>query len=183
MAENPNAIVVATGATPARPPIPGLDNGNVFRVLDVDSGRAKLSGKIVVCGGGLSGCESALQLGMDGCEVTIVDQIDENDFASGIHPLTRQMLVYLLDQYKIKKLGSHIVRSIGEEGVTVEDKRWNTKTIAADYVVEAFGMKSNNAAADPFRYLITDVYVIGDAYEVKNIKNANLKAYDTCCNI
>ncbi len=183
MAENPDAIVVATGAVSARPPIPGLDNENVFSVLDVDSGRVKLSGRIVVCGGGLSGCESALQLGMDGCEVTIVDQIDENDFASGIHPLTRQMLVYLLDQYKIKKLGNHIVRSIGEEGVTVEDKRWNTKTLAADYVVEAFGMQSNSAAADPFRYLIPDVYVIGDAYEVKNIKNANLKAYDTCCNI
>ena len=120
---------------------------------------------------------------MNGCEVTIVDQIEEKDFASGLHPITRRMLLYLLEEHKITKLDRHIVRSITAEGVVVEDKDWNQKTLPADYVVEAFGMKSNSAAIDPFRYLIPDVYVIGDAYEVKNIKNANLMAYDLCCNI
>ncbi|NLL52173.1 MAG: FAD-dependent oxidoreductase [Peptococcaceae bacterium] len=182
-AEHPDVIIIASGSVPLKPPVPGLNLKNVYNVLDVDSGRAKLSGRIVVCGGGLSGCESALQLAMDGCEVTIVDQIEEQDFASGLHPITRQMLLYLLEEYKITKLGRHIVRSITKEGVAVEDKDWNQKTLPADYVVEAFGMKSNTAAIEPFRYLIPEVYVIGDAYEVKNIKNANLKAYDLCCNI
>jgi pyruvate/2-oxoglutarate dehydrogenase complex dihydrolipoamide dehydrogenase (E3) component len=110
--------------------------------LDVDSGRVKLSGRIVVCGGGLSGCESALQLAMDGCEVTIVDQIEEKDFASGLHPITRGMLLYLLDQYGIKKLGGHIVRSLGKDGASLEDTYCNRQTLAAPYFFEAFGMKS-----------------------------------------
>ncbi len=183
MAENPDAIVVATGSVPARPPIPGLDRENVHNVLDVDSGRVKIpGGKVVVCGGGLSGCESALQLAMDGCDVTVVDMIDENDFASGIHSITREMLLMLMNDYNVKKIGGHIVRSIDEKSVTVEGKDWKYQTLEADYVVDAFGMVKN-PVADQFRYLIPDVYVVGDAYEVRNIKYANLKAYDDCCNI
>lgn len=54
---------------------PGLDRDNVYGVRDVDSGRKKVSGKVVVCGGGASGCESALALAMEGCEVTLVDRV------------------------------------------------------------------------------------------------------------
>ncbi|MBQ9921350.1 MAG: FAD-dependent oxidoreductase, partial [Clostridia bacterium] len=137
---------------------------------------------VVVCGGGLSGCESALQLAMDGCDVTVVDMIDENDFASGIHSITREMLLMLMNDYNVKKIGGHIVRSIDEKSVTVEGKDWKYQTLEADYVVDAFGMVKN-PVADQFRYLIPDVFVVGDAYEVRNIKYANLKAYDDCCNI
>jgi 2,4-dienoyl-CoA reductase-like NADH-dependent reductase (Old Yellow Enzyme family) len=152
MAERPDSILVATGALPARPPIPGLENANVHHVLDVDSGRVKLSGKVVVCGGGLSGCESAVQLARDGCEVTIVDQIAESDFAAGVHPITRNMLRFLLDEYKINKMPNHIVRAIGSEGVTVEGRDWEIETVAADYIVDAFGMKSDEVSVDLFRF-------------------------------
>ncbi len=182
LAEAPDAIVVAVGSVPARPPIPGLDRANVHNVLDVDSGRVKLSGKVVVMGGGLSGCESALQLAMDGCEVTVVDQIPEAQFAAGIFDITRNMLMMLMDEHGVRRLDRHIVRAIGEDGVTVEGADWKTETLPADHVVEAFGMKTA-PDADAYTGLIPDVYVVGDAYEVKNIKNANLTAYVTCCNI
>ena len=71
MAEKPDAIIVAVGSVPVVPPIPGIDKEKVVHVLDVDSGRKKVSGKVVVCGGGLSGMESALALGMDQGRATI----------------------------------------------------------------------------------------------------------------
>jgi thioredoxin reductase len=191
--ENPEAVIVCTGAVPARPNIPGLECPNVLHVLDVDSGKVRPRGKVIVCGGGLSGCESALQLAMDGCDVTIVDRIDESEFASGVHPITRSMLLYLLDVYKIKRLGGHIVSSIDEHGVRVVgiDRKADTfgsdhavpDHLESDYVVDAFGMKPDRETADSFISLMPEVYITGDAYEARNIKHANLRAYDLCCNI
>jgi len=183
MAENPDAVVVATGSIPARPPIPGIDNPKVVNVLDADSGRKKISGKVVVCGGGSSGCESGLALAMQGCDVTIVDMIPVSEFASDMMDLTRKNLFHLLNEYKVKLLGERLVRSINDQGVVVERKDWEYETLEADYVVEALGMKSNNELAEKFKELLPDVYVVGDADEVKNIKRANLTAYDYCCNI
>ncbi len=183
MAENPDAIIVAVGAKPAHPPIPGIDNPKVSSVLDVDSGRKKVSGKIVVCGGGLSGCESALALAMEGCDVTIVDVIPEDQFATGAMDITRAMLLMLLEENHVKKIGDHIIRSIDNDGVHTEGRDWKYQTLQADYIVDALGMKNDKSIADAYVDLIPDVYVVGDAYEVKNIKQANLSAYNAAANI
>jgi 2-enoate reductase len=170
---------------PSRPPIPGIDGKNVHNVLDIDSGRVKIpqGSRVVVCGGGLSGCESALALAMEGCSVTVVDRIAESDFASGAHDLTRNMLMYLLKEHNVLLIGEHLVRSIGDGEVELEDKHWRYTTLAADAVVEAFGQKSNQAMAQRFFELIPDVYYVGDCLEVKNIMHANFTAYDRACNI
>ena len=183
MAENPDAIIVAIGAAPARPQIPGVKRPNVFNVLDVDSGRRKVSGRIVVCGGGLSGCESALALAMAGCEVTVVDKIPVADFASGISDLTRRMLFALLSDNHVRLSGDHLIRSIGENDVLIEGTDWEYETLPADFVVEALGMKNNRLLANRFVELIPDVYVVGDADEVGKISRATLSAYNSCINI
>jgi NADPH-dependent 2,4-dienoyl-CoA reductase/sulfur reductase-like enzyme len=119
MAENPDAIVVATGSAPARPPIPGLDNANVFSVLDVDSGRKKVSGQVVVCGGGVSGCESALALAMEGCDVTVVDIIPEEEFAHNVSAMVYNALLPKLKELGVKLIGNHLIRSIDAQGVRI----------------------------------------------------------------
>jgi 2,4-dienoyl-CoA reductase-like NADH-dependent reductase (Old Yellow Enzyme family)/thioredoxin reductase len=183
LAVNPDAIVIAVGALPIEAPIPGIDGDNVFNVLDVDAGRKKVQGKAVVCGGGISGCESALALAMAGCDVSIIDRLPSEDFATGMARITRRNLLFLLNEYGVAQFGSHIVRSIEKGSVTVESGDWRLKTIEADYVVDALGMRSDAAQVAGFRRLIPEVYAVGDCNEVKNIKNANLTAYDCCCNI
>jgi 2,4-dienoyl-CoA reductase-like NADH-dependent reductase (Old Yellow Enzyme family)/thioredoxin reductase len=180
MAEKPDAIVVAVGSSPAHLPIHGIANANVFNVLDVDSGRKKVSGKIVVCGGGLSGCESALALAMGGCDVTVLDLIPARTFAMGISDITRAMLLALLKKHKVKLIGDHFIKSIEKDGVHTENRDWKYETFETDYVVEALGMASNKTLADSFVELMPDVFVVGDACEVKNIKYANRTAYDFC---
>ncbi|MDR0850907.1 MAG: NAD(P)/FAD-dependent oxidoreductase [Clostridiales Family XIII bacterium] len=182
LAEAPDAIIVAVGSVPAHPPISGIDHENVYNVLDVDAGRKKPSGKVVVCGGGLSGCESAIGLAMEGCEVTVVDMIDTADFASGTHRITRSMIFYMMKTHNVKLIGQSLVRNISEKGVEVEDRNWRTTLLEADYIVDAFGMKKN-PVYEQFIELTPDVYFVGDCGEVKNILNANLTAYDRCCNL
>jgi 2,4-dienoyl-CoA reductase-like NADH-dependent reductase (Old Yellow Enzyme family)/thioredoxin reductase len=183
LAENPDAIIVAVGSVPKRPPIPGLDSNNVFNVLEVDSGRQTVSGKVVVCGGGVSGCESALTLAMAGCSVAVVDTIPVADFGKDIHPLTLNMLLALLREHNVQLIGEHLIRKITAAGVEIEGKDWQTRTLEADYVVDALGMQKNQEMVDRFFELIPDVYYVGDCAEVKNIMHANFTAYDRCCNI
>lgn len=60
MAEQPDAIFIATGSSPIVPPIPGIERTET--ILDVDNDRVEVGENVVVCGGGLSGCECALEL-------------------------------------------------------------------------------------------------------------------------
>ncbi len=183
MVEKPDAIFVCTGSTVAKPPVPGLDGENVYNVMDVDSGRKNVKGKIVVCGGGVSGCECALQLAYDGNDVTVADMLPAEEFAAGLSMITRTMLLMLLEDNGVKLVGDRSVREINKDGVVVADRGWKTELLEADYVVEAFGMKSTNASAQAYRDLIPEVYIVGDASEVKNIKKANHDAYNLACNV
>lgn len=180
--ERPDAIVVAVGSVPVVPPIPGIGGDNVFGVLDVDSGRKKVTGKVVVCGGGLSGLESALTLGMEGCDVTVVDMLPEEQFGQDANVGLKGMLLKLLDDYNVKLIGGHIVREIGDGYVKTEGGGWAYKTLEADYVVNALGM-TPAPAKDAFFELTPFVYYVGDCKDVKGIMHANYSAYDLCCNI
>ena len=53
MGLKPDVVFVATGAERLSLPIPGIDRENVHHVLDVDTGRAAVGERVVVCGGGL----------------------------------------------------------------------------------------------------------------------------------
>ncbi len=182
MAEKPDAIIVALGSVPSTPSIPGMDGDNVYSVLDVDSGRKKVSGKVVVCGAGLSGLESALPLGMEGCDVTVVDMIPQEDFGADANICLKGMLLKLLADYGVKQIGDHVVREIGDDYVIIEGEDWKCKTLEADYVVNALGMLPN-PEKNAFYELTPYVYYVGNCDTVKGIMNANYTAYDCSCNI
>lgn len=176
MAEAPDAVIVATGALPLAVPVPGLDRANVVGVRDVDSGRARVRGRVVVCGGGASGCESALALAMEGCEVTIVDRVPYEQFAAGMIHITRGMLTALLAEHGVTILDEHNVARIDEAGVHVEDRSWNKRVLKADFVVNAMGLAPTSA--EPFTTLIPEVYVVGDCAGIGTIKKANHSGFD-----
>ena len=60
--ENPDAVVLATGATPLTPPIPGVDSPHVVQAWDVLADNVLTGGSVVVIGGGAVGVETALYL-------------------------------------------------------------------------------------------------------------------------
>ncbi|MEU6174734.1 FAD-dependent oxidoreductase [Streptantibioticus parmotrematis] len=77
-------LVIATGAVPARPRIPGIDADGVFGVQTLDDGEAVLDGlardgvrSAVVVGGGYIGVEMAEAMLRRGLSVTVVDAGDQ----------------------------------------------------------------------------------------------------------
>ncbi|UGQ15098.1 FAD-dependent oxidoreductase [Yinghuangia sp. ASG 101] len=73
-------LVLATGATPVRPPIPGIDAPGVYGVQTLDDGRALIDGfapartRAVVIGGGYIGIEMAEAMKQRGLAVTVLDR-------------------------------------------------------------------------------------------------------------
>ncbi len=64
--EKPDAVIVATGAVPIAPPIPGSDLNHVVQAWDVLQGDAFTGERVVVVGGGAVGVETALFLAEKG---------------------------------------------------------------------------------------------------------------------
>ena len=178
LALKPDVVFIATGADRIAPPIPGLNRSNVHHVLDVDTGREAVGDTVVVCGGGLSGTESALQLAMEGKKVTVVDMLPVEQFARDHSPAPRGMLLQLLEQYGVKLIGSVRVCEIGDDGVAVQSMDGAQTVLPCDDVVAAFGMKKNDRLLKQMQELMPDVIAVGDCNVVKNIKNANQVAFN-----
>ena len=75
LAEKPDAVIVATGTVPLRPPIPGLDQDNVYTAEAVLQGKVKAEGKTVVIGGGVVGMETADFLLEQGNEIIVIEML------------------------------------------------------------------------------------------------------------
>lgn len=174
----PDVVFIATGADRLMPPIAGLELDKVHHVLDVDTGRATVGDNVVVCGGGLSGTESALQLAMDGKNVTVVDMLPVEQFAKDHSPAPRGMLLQLLEHYGVKLIGSVRVCEIKENGVVIQSEDGVKTLLPCDDVVAAFGMKRNDALFREMQQILPDVIAVGDCNVVKNIKNANHVAFN-----
>ena len=68
-------IILATGAAPAVPPIPGIENAKL--VVDYLNHKTKAGKKVVIIGGGLAGTEAACDIAPFADEVTIVEMLPD----------------------------------------------------------------------------------------------------------
>ena len=176
--EKPDAVFVATGSTFLRPNIPGIDNKNVHMLRDAESGNLPLGKKLVICGGGLSGVESAVDFARKGLDVTVIDMIPTKDFCISLFDFAYEALFHEVEKSGVKLQGSSKIVEFTDEGVVVE-RGGQRETLACDDVIIALGLKSNCQlgrelyAEDPMH-----TFLIGDAYEVKNIRNATRMAFD-----
>ncbi len=70
---SPDVLIVAVGASPVIPPIPGIEGSQVIVANDLYARRHEVGRKVVILGGGLVGCETAVHLAREGKDVTVVE--------------------------------------------------------------------------------------------------------------
>jgi pyruvate/2-oxoglutarate dehydrogenase complex dihydrolipoamide dehydrogenase (E3) component len=171
-AEKPDVILVAVGARPFIPNIPGVKKSHTVWSGDVDAGRVTVGNKVVIAGGGLTGSETALHLAMEGKDVTIIDMISELELAKDCPIINRIALMLLLKKYNVKHTLEVKLEEITDTGVMVIDRNWNRYEIPADTVVLSLGFKPKSDVAEKFAGLAQDVYFIGDCLSPRNLKAA-----------
>jgi 2,4-dienoyl-CoA reductase-like NADH-dependent reductase (Old Yellow Enzyme family)/thioredoxin reductase len=171
-AARPDVIIVAVGAEPFIPDIPGIKKPNVVTANDVDSGKAKTGKKVVVAGAGLTGCETALHLAQQRKKVTVIDIITEQEIAKDTALLCKVALMDLLHQHGVEFRTEVKLEEITDKGATVVDNKWNRFEIPAETVVLALGVKSRQETVKQFKGLAQEVYIIGDCSRPRNIMAA-----------
>lgn len=165
----PDVVIVATGAVPISPGIPGVDNKNVVTAHDVLSGKASIGDKVVVVGGGMVGSETADYLVTHGKKVTIIEMLEK--IAADVGPCRKYYLLQRLTQGGVEILTSARVKAITEGGIIV-DKNGEDRNIGTfDTVVLALGTKPVRELAEQLEGKV-EVYTIGDAAEPRKAIDA-----------
>ncbi len=157
--EKPDLVIVATGATPAKPPIPGIDGENVVTAEEVLTGRVAAKQRVVIAGGGLVGAETATYLASLGRQVTIVEAL--SDIALDEEFTRRGLLLKNIEAQHIEVITNAKIISIKDNAVEIE-KDNETSTIPAETVVLALGMDPNKALVQELEGK-APLKVIGDA--------------------
>jgi len=165
----PDVLVVAVGASPLAPPIPGADQDFVVTVDDILSGEVTAGDRVVVVGGGSCGAETADYLCVRGHTVTVIEMLDE--VCPDMLPDARYLLLERLDKAGVGISSSTTVLEIGDNSVVLSKQdpvlgvSWTTTIDNVDTVVLATGAKANREEADQFKDLAPQVFVIGDCVQ------------------
>jgi NADPH-dependent 2,4-dienoyl-CoA reductase/sulfur reductase-like enzyme len=159
----PDVVVVATGATPIIPDIPGMDRGNVVTAQQVLSDKADVGHKVAVVGGGLVGCETADFLAEQGRKVTIIEMLEQ--VARDVGVCRKPLLMYRLKQSGVEVLTSTSVKAIRDAGVIVDSEGVERNLGVFDTVVLAVGATPVREIAERVKGKVPQIYVIGDAAE------------------
>ena len=169
-------VIIATGSKANRIPVPGIDNG--IQAVDFLLGKKKVGDDVVIIGGGLTGCEIAYELYLQGKNPTIVEMLDDLICTPGICLANTS---FLRDFFKANKVPVHLetkVRKIEDDGVTVMDKNGVEFKIKADSVILSTGYKPA-----PLAEKDKHVHIVGDASKVGNLRTVIWQAWDVCMNL
>lgn len=169
-----DVLIVAVGAEPVLPPIPGIDRDNVILASDLYNERDKVGQKVVILGGGLVGCETAVHLARSGKDVTVIEMLDTicSD-ANGRH---RPLLLAQLDKYVVYRTGLTGVR-IDASGLTCVDRAGKEHTFDASTIIVAVGQRAQRDTADTLRDAALEIYEIGDCVMPAQVTQAVFRGH------
>jgi len=166
-------IIVATGATAKKIPVKGVEK--TIEAVDFLLGNKAVGENVVVIGGGLTGCEIAYELYLQGKKPTIVEMQDDLITTKGICLANTS---YLRDFFKTNNVPVYLETSVCEVGdgsVTLKGKDGKTFTVNADSVILSAGYNPAPVAAKA-----KHVHIIGDANKVGNLRTVIWGAWDVC---
>ena len=184
-------LILATGATPKMPPIPGIQLEGVTTLQsmqDADFLRSvrdeKKTKKAVIVGGGLIGIETCEALNLAGIEITVVELLPQ------ILTFLDSQLAKLVELH-IRSKGANVILDngiaefLGRDGRLVGVKLANGTELECDLAVVAIGVNPNTQLArdaglqigktggivvDEFmKTSDPDIYAAGDCVETRNL--------------
>jgi NADPH-dependent 2,4-dienoyl-CoA reductase/sulfur reductase-like enzyme len=164
----PDAVVVATGARQIMPDIPGINEKNVLMAFDVLLGNANVGSEVVIIGGGLVGCDTALFLAKQHKKVSLVDIINIPANAGRTFKLS---LIQEFVKHGVSMYPNSRVYCITENGVNIVYDN-EVLFLKADNIIIATGSKPENKLAKELENSSFEVRIIGDCVEPRNSLSA-----------
>ena len=163
-------IVVATGSKARKMRIPGIENS--IEAVEYLDGSKKVGEKVVIIGGGLTGCEIAYDLFLKGKKPAIVEM--KNDLMA-VRGLCLANSSYLRDFFNYKKVPVFLESKVAEiknGSVVITDKNGKSQEIPADSVIVSVGY-----VPAPVAPKSSHVHLVGDANGVGNLRTVVWRAW------
>ncbi|MFA5341535.1 MAG: FAD-dependent oxidoreductase [Clostridia bacterium] len=182
-------LIISTGSSPLKPPIPGIDSKRVmtlWTVPDTDKIKAYISDKnvksAVVVGGGFIGLEMAENLKAIGLKVTIVEML--NQVMTPLDYEMAQLIHENIEQSGIRLILNNGVSSFTEKGTKVTVCLKDGEELYADLVLLSIGVRPNSDLGKAAGLSLNakggividehmkteddDIYAVGDVIEVED---------------
>lgn len=176
-----DSVIIATGSTPK---VFSLgDDEKVFTAADVLLGKKESGNNTVVIGGGLVGCELALDLAKKGKKVTIVEALHKILALNGpLCSANSEMLERLIPFNGIEVKVNSKVKAYKDGNLEIETEN-GVEKIKCDSVILSVGYKEENSLYRELEFEIPEIYLLGDARKVSNIMYAIWDAYEVANHI
>lgn len=184
--ESYDELVISTGSSPVRPPIPGINSDKIMTLWTVPDTDRIISSinkegvkRALIVGGGFIGLEMAENLAHAGLQVTLVEMLDQV-----MAPLDYELALLLhehLEQQGVRLLLGDGVSSFDDRQGFVKVSLGSGKTLEADIVLLSIGTRPNNELAraaglelNQRGFVVTNnkmqssdpsIYVVGDIAE------------------
>ncbi len=171
-----DVVVIATGAHARTLRIPGAEKA--VTAADFLDGKAQVGDRVVIVGGGLTGCEIAYELALQGKHPSVVEMTEYLVGARGICMANSSMLRELLRFHKVPAYLNATVEAITDEGVLLNTPD-GKKTVPADSVILSVGYTPDaQFAALKDKKGGKPVYFAGDCDRVGSLKTVVKQAYE-----
>jgi 2,4-dienoyl-CoA reductase-like NADH-dependent reductase (Old Yellow Enzyme family)/thioredoxin reductase len=172
----PDAVIVAVGAHPIIPEIPGIEGAHILTGIDAYEKSEEAGENVVVIGGGLVGCEAGLFLAEKGRKVTIVEKRKElGDLVDWRQTLP--LLTLLKDNKNITTYTDVRIDRIASGAVTIVDEDGKETDIKADTIVVSIGLVPDKATGKELGDVAPWFREIGDCHKSGRILAATRDAY------
>lgn len=192
--ESYDTLVLATGSSPLKPPIPGIQSSKImtlWTVPDADQIRAMIMAgakSAVVVGGGFIGLETAENLQHAGLKVSLAEAMDQV-----MAPLDPEMAMILHNHIREKGIDLNLsdgVQSFSETENGIAVKLNSGKVLQADLVLLSIGVRPNGLLAkgsglatnerggvivdEHMRTSDPSIYAVGDVAVIKDFVTGDL---------
>lgn len=194
-----DVVILATGASPLVPSsIKGIDKA--MTAVDLLENHRQLGDSVIVVGGGMVGCETAVDLAKQGKKVYLVEQLPQVPSSGFVPQQHKGMLKDMMEAYGVEVCANYKLLEITDEGAVLEVARkqftlgqtgevltsmtpGERKVLKADNVVLSLGLKPNANIAQQLTAKGVRVIEVGSAKQVGNVIDATHDAYEAVYNL
>ncbi len=180
---NPDAIIIAVGASETIPPIKGIDKKLVISATHALEIEDQLKGNIIILGGGTVGAEIAL-------EQSLIHKNNVSIIELGDELATQGNMLYKIGlrqtMEKCESLTTYLntqCTEVKDNSVIIKNEAGIIKEIPADKVIVCTGMKSLNILAESFYGITPNVTMIGDCVKPRKIMEAVFEGHSIALNL
>ena len=169
-------VIVATGSkAKVLKKVPGHEK--MVEACDYLTGTP-VGETVAVIGGGLTGCEIAYELALQGKKPVIVEMKDDLVSQKGVCLANSSYLREWFALHKVPVYLETTLKEVQDGKVVCKDKAGNTVEIPCDSVISSAGYVSN-----PLAKRGKDVYLVGDCKDVGNLRTVIWGAYEVAMKI